>query len=467
MPTRRSFLAWSAAAVASRGLAACKPGPVDDVEDTAPPRPALPASDWPGLVAEDVALFPMGGQSGDPLPDRAVFTTRYLGAAALHLHHAVWDGSAWADGPVLPATVADGGFVRVDAELPSGAWIAWQFVDDDGRASRPSLMRSAPALTDAPSLKFGVGSCFHQRHEAFPVLAATLNEGPLDAFLFLGDTAYFDDAFTRDAYRALWQQNLTTDAFPDVLSTTACVYTWDDHEVANGWAPETISPERLNIAREAFFEALPIRRDESAPERVWRSLRFGTTAEVFVLDCRSERNAAAGTYLSRAQMAWLKDSLAASPCTWKLVMNSVPILLLDTPGWDTPLALEDRWEGFPASREELLNSLEANDVQGVLFLSGDVHLGLFGRVESTGYRSTLWDAVIGPGGSTLNPLGLGMDVTETWPFFKLAYNAATVELDPAGTAEIRYVGEDGATLGRIRIHADGTLLSAEVAPEEP
>ena len=200
---------------------------------------------------------------------------------------------------------------------------------------------------------------------------------------------------------------------------------------------------------------------------MWRSLRFGTTAEVFVLDCRSERNAAAGTYLSRAQMEWLKDSLAASPCTWKLVMNSVPILLLDTPGWDTPLALEDRWEGFPASREELLNSLEANDVQGVLFLSGDVHLGLFGRVESSGYRSTLWDAVIGPGGSTLNPLGLGMDVTESWPFFKLTYNAATVELDPAGTAEIRYVGEDGGTLGRIRIHADGTLLSAEVAPEEP
>ena len=71
----------------------------------------------------------------------------------------------------------------------------------------------------------------------------------------------------------------------------------------------------------------------AAPDRIWRSFRWGHSAEVFVLDCRGERRPSTrsvnptreSVYISRAQMDWLKAGLRASPAVFKFIVNSVPI----------------------------------------------------------------------------------------------------------------------------------------------
>ena len=74
---------------------------------------------------------------------------------------------------------------------------------------------------------------------------------------------------------------------------------WDDHEVLNNWYPgEVLDDPRYTErsvdllaarARRAFLEHYPLRRSPADPERIYRSLPFGESLEVFVLDMRSER----------------------------------------------------------------------------------------------------------------------------------------------------------------------------------
>lgn len=166
--------------------------------------------------------------------------------------------------------------------------------------------------------------------------------------------------------------------------------TWDDHEVADNWDPESIDPARLETAREAFFENLALRRLPPPNEnRVWRSFRWGRTLEIFVLDCRSERrpstrNGPDAQCISRTQMDWLKAGLAASTAAFKIIANSVPIA--NFPG-AFDLQANDRWEGYPAQRAELLDFLTGRAIRGVVFVSGDFHLATVAHLEATGARA--------------------------------------------------------------------------------
>ena len=103
---------------------------------------------------------------------------------------------------------------------------------------------------------------------------------------------------------------------------------------------------------------------------MWKSIRFGHTAEVFVLDSRSERRpsslaSSAPTYISARQLDWLKGALMASPCVFKVMLNSVPISQFPFSVFNL-----DGWAAYAAQRRELLEFVDAN-VKGVVWLSGD------------------------------------------------------------------------------------------------
>ena len=119
--------------------------------------------------------------------------------------------------------------------------------------------------------------------------------------------------------------------------------------------PETFDAARRTAAVQSFFDHQPVRRDAAHPDRVWKRMRWGRTADIFVLDCRNERRPSTrgseDQYLSREQMDWLKAGLTSSEAVFKLIVNSVPIS--DFPG-AFDLAQRDRWEGYPTQREEIL-----------------------------------------------------------------------------------------------------------------
>ncbi len=394
--------------------------------------------DFRGLP-ERAAQFPIGVMAGDALDTSAMFWTRYEGDAAVTLRVLEMDGSRITavrfNGRVTPSAA---GFVRaIVTGLRANKQHLYAFLL--GPAERPTgrsavgRVETAPGADSMRAITFGGTSCTNQAHRPFPAMQHAGSRTDLDFFLHVGDHTYTDhgdNATTLAQYRAKYVENWSSSGLRALHRSTGMYLTWDDHEVVNNWNPETLSASRLAMARQAFFEFRATRRNGDHPERIWRSFRWGRTAEIFVLDCRSERlpstrsqdPSRSSQYISRAQMDWLKAGLRNSPCVFKFIANSVPIV-------DRGGAGSDNWNGYASQRREILNHIANNDLRGVVWLSGDVHFGGVCRVESSGAWSDIWEVVMGPGG---NHRDTRPDIRPAqWPVFVYdVHNYAVLRANP-------------------------------------
>lgn len=99
------------------------------------------------------------------------------------------------------------------------------------------------------------------------------------------------------------------------------------------------------------------------------------------------------TFLGPEQKQWLKKSLRNSDAKFKLVVSSVMIL-------EWYVAPSDRWEGYYQERQEILNFIESENIQNVVFLVGDIHASIYSRVNP-GRAPAVYEFTTGPiGGST-------------------------------------------------------------------
>jgi alkaline phosphatase D len=186
---------------------------------------------------------------------------------------------------------------------------------------------------------------------------------------------------------------------------------------------------------------MPMCRDGECPERLWRKVRFGKTVEVFVLDSRGERKKSASPpeYLSRAQMDWLKQSLASSTAMFKVIVNTVPITRFPQMFATTR---RDRWEVFPHQRDEILSFTESGKVPGVLWLAGDFHLAMIGRANATGLGSRSLEVLAGPGAQLGNPFVPWL-FGRQYDWASAENNVTTLKFDPAKKrVTVSYWGAD-------------------------
>jgi alkaline phosphatase D len=411
------------------------------VENPPEPPEKVPAS----------TQFPLGVAAGDPTATGAVFWARYAGAQRLELVVYEMRGDSYArEVATVDATpsMGDGGFVLRDvAGLAPGAPHRYAFfeLDADGKrlARSPIGRLRAPARDDAlVEVTLGAVACTAYGR-SFAPLARAAARPALDGFLFLGDTVYCDGAKSRDDYRKKWARTLGTDEYCALRSAHVSIATWDDHEVDNDWNPETLDGAQLAAATGAFFEHQPVRRDPSAPSRIWRRVRFGRTVEIFVLDCRSERKpstrtGASAQYISQAQLDWLKAGLASSDAVFKVIMNSVPVSSF--PG-AFQAAPGDRWEGYAAQRRALLEWIDAQAIRGLLWIAGDFHLGSIGRVAASGIGATQLEVLAGPGAQTPNVLYTTLGGAQ-FDFATGTSNYTTFRFDPA-SRRVRVAFHDG------------------------
>jgi phosphodiesterase/alkaline phosphatase D-like protein len=350
-------------------------------------------------------------------------------------------------------TPSAGGFAHVDVPLPEpGARYRYVFFEMEGdtRLARSPIGRFRAAVPDSDRsvLRLGAVSCTRNGH-AFRTLGHAAARDDLDAFLYLGDTTYADGSTTLDDYRAKWAENLATGEYRGLRASVSALATLDDHEVDNNFDPETVDAAQLAAGLAAFHEHQPIRLDADLPgRRIWKSVRWGQTVEVFVLDCRTERRPSTRTtseaiYVSREQMQWLTMGLLESTAVFKVIMSSVPIS--DFPG-AFDLARDDRWEGYAAQRTEILRFIDDNAISGVLWVAGDFHMASAGRVSTSGVGSDQVEVLVGPGAHDGNILA----ATLFPPQFDWATsrdNYAVIELDPSTSrASVFYHDEDDSVL---------------------
>ena len=288
-------------------------------------------------------------------------------------------------------------------------------------------------------LTFGAVSCLKQ---GFPLdtLSHASQRTDLDAFLFLGDTVYADGAKDLEGFRQKWSQAIAHPAHRALRSSVSAVTTWDDHELFNNWDADQLPRDGLFAGVQAFHEFQCVRPGQ----RLWRSLEWGATAEVFVLDCRGERRPSTQHYISDEQMAWLKEGLAKSTAAFKVILNSVPISNFPGAFFDT--TTDDRWQGYPKQREEILRSVEDANVRGVLWVAGDFHLASMGRVSQQGPGSSAIEVLVGPGGRLPNA-SPSYPAPPQFDWATGINNYATLALDPATVSvEVKYFDGNGRVL---------------------
>jgi alkaline phosphatase D len=382
-------------------------------------------------------VFAHGVASGDPLPDAVLLWTRVTptpeatpGSGAGPTVAVSWELSA---DPAFASIVRSGTVttgpdrdhtVKADATGLDPATTYYYRFRLDGAVSAVGTTRTAPALTAAVArLRFGVVSCSNVPAGYFAAYRYLAERGDLDAVLHLGDYIYeyagdFNGAAVRPHdppreiltladYRQRHAQYKTDEHLQRLHAAVPFIATWDDHEVANdAWSggaenhqPDTEGPyaARKAAAHQAYFEWMPVRNEA---DKIYRRLRFGLLAELFMLDLRSYRSqqVAVGnggtddpnrTMTGAEQMAWLENGLTTTASQWKLVGNSVMIAPFQLPPLSHdllgPLAEllglpseglsinPDQWDGYAADRRRLLNTLASRGVRDTVFLTGDIH----------------------------------------------------------------------------------------------
>jgi alkaline phosphatase D len=417
---------------------------------TTPPtedRTPEPTEPWQGMGPDDRTAFPMGVQTGDPTDTSLVVWTFCPGATQLTLHVALFDGTTWqAVQPITVGVGPDGYVHHTLGALPADQPLAVQFVDAKGAASAIGSARTAPSPDALVEVYLGATSCLDQSHGEFPSLDEVRTLGRLDAMLWLGDTVYADGNVALEDYRALWQEQLSKSTFQRCFAEVPGIWSWDDHEVGNNWDPQSIDPTQLDNAVTAFHETVPLPDEVRTTRTLWRSLRFGATVELFVLDCRGERHFDEGHYVSPQQLQWLMESLSASDAVWKVVATSVPITDMP-PLWDVAEAHLDRWDGFPGTqRADLLAHIRDSQLSGVFFVAGDLHQTTVSRVDPPGGAGEgLLEVMAGPGGSFRNAIARTLD-DEQWLYADADWSATRLTFRPDGTARIQVAYEEGGEL---------------------
>ncbi len=359
-------------------------------------------------IPADDATFPLAVLAGEMQPESIMLSIFIADAEPKTLR--VWR-EAETEGTVVVVAEQEvqpdaNGYAQLTIEgLCPGTWYHYAyFVGEVGDFTGRSIIgrvRTAIAEDALEPLTLAMTSCCGASLD-WPALERTATED-YDMFLHLGDMAYNDGAFTLAEYRVIWRSYMSAPGYRSALARSGLYVTWDDHEVDDNsnWDNETTDPmqlEKLGNAMDAFFELLPVERQEG--DRLWRSFRWGLTAEIIMLDCRYERQPSRGLYISPEQMDWLKQRLSDSPCHFKLIMNSVPITNM-AGGWD--VASPDRWEGFPAQRDEILAHIDDNDIRGVWWLAGDFHVCFVSRLEPEGDSTSALMREIAVTGGNVNP----------------------------------------------------------------
>jgi alkaline phosphatase D len=249
-------------------------------------------------------------------------------------------------------------------------------------------------------LRFFGGAFFDERGDkTFRSILDQINAGgALDGALMIGDQIYADDLnfvapdTQLDQYLERYRLIFGQEWMRKLMQTTPTYMILDDHEIEDNW-PENADDEDWQMLYPAAMHAYQIYqashsplfeldahlRLKDRPDKWWYSFSDGC-AEFFFTDCRTERRwsdkPSERRMLKNSQMdallAWLKNGSNQV----KIIVTSVPFFP------DLKSESEDKWSGFIGERTRILDFIQDNQIQKVIFLSGDVHCSLTTQLTS-------------------------------------------------------------------------------------
>tara|TARA_B100000029_G_scaffold354202_1_gene346987 strand:- start:1079 stop:2374 length:1296 start_codon:yes stop_codon:yes gene_type:complete len=228
-----------------------------------------------------------------------------------------------------------------------------------------------PSKEDTP-FKFTVSGDTCAKYQPFDLFNKMKNKNP-NFFIYLGDTICADSPL-KEFHPALWhyrykyKENRDDESLQKFLRNVPVYAIWDDHEVENNfnssWGP------KIKIARQAFREYWPVKSEEKTI--LYYSFSWSKLADFIILDTRqfrskkTDRNGYTpdATMLGTKQKNWLKKKLSKSKAPFKFIISSVAF---------NTHRKKDKWSDFITERNEILNYIKKNKINGIIILSADLH----------------------------------------------------------------------------------------------
>jgi alkaline phosphatase D len=385
----------------------------------------------------DVTLKPFyhGVASGDPLADRVIIWTRvtpeqdqmingnYVMATDTALKNVVKTGTFSTDNTKDYT-------VKIDVTGLAANTTYYYAFTALGKRSMVGRTKTTPSVSAAnltDILKFAVVSCTNYEGGYFSSYGRIAERNDLNAVLFLGDYIYeyetgqygnpqFNDPnrknlpsteiVSKSDYRTRYSLYRLDKNLQRAHQQHPFICIWDDHESANNSyengaqnhqpATEGDWQTRKNLAREAYYEWIPI-RGQANVSTLYRRFSYGNLMDLMMLDTRLEgRQQPPANFddvdvvtnprkmVSTTQFNWLVDNLKNSSARWKMIGNQVVFsdinvgFAVANPRDITAIrtlerGFNDFWKGYPIQRNALIDSLKTLKINNTVFVSGDSH----------------------------------------------------------------------------------------------
>ena len=228
--------------------------------------------------------------------------------------------------------------------------------------------------------------------ETFAEILKVHNKKNLDFLLFLGDQIYSDPTYsigvseTFEDYSETYQESFALANFQQLLSEVPAYMILDDHEIRDNWSRDMLDEFAFFENREEMY------RNGIKTYELWQHSRNPNTKKkqywyhfeqnghpFFILDIRTLRRnkssaSHAKTLLGHEQLEslflWLLDNKNKAV---RIIGSGVPFC----PDY---VKNEDKWCAFDEERNLILEFIRLEGIGKTIFLSGDVHLGVFSKM---------------------------------------------------------------------------------------
>jgi alkaline phosphatase D len=264
------------------------------------------------------------------------------------------------------------------SSVAASAWIA-------GCASAPT---TGPALAPSTKLRIAFGSCIDQ-NKPQPIWDTILASKP-DMFIFGGDNVYASDPpFSLSKLEKAYAALAANPGFAKLRQSVAHLAIWDDHDYGKNDAGAEFADKQ--VSKDAFlkFWKIPVADPMHQRDGVHHAQITGAPGQrlqIIMLDVRWSRSpwkptdqrdvpgreryvpdaSAEKTMLGEAQWQWLEAQLR-EPADLRLIVSGIQVVT-DGHGWES-------WSLFPLERQRLYQLISTTQANGVVFLSGDRHIG--------------------------------------------------------------------------------------------
>ena len=239
--------------------------------------------------------------------------------------------------------------------------------------------------------KIAFGSCSKESKNQ-PILDSIIKDSS-DLFIYLGDNIYGD---TRDmsVLKAKYNKLGCKPEFQHLYESCQVIATWDDHDYGENDAGANYPMKEASKEIFLNFWEEPLNSSRRNHKGIYHSYYYGDAAhrvQIILLDCRTFRSDLLGgsingyaedfdstkTMLGDEQWKWLENELQ-QPAIFRIIASSTQFSRTHV-GYEA-------WANMPLQIEQMKNLIKSTHANGVVFISGDIHLAeLSKRVNENAY----------------------------------------------------------------------------------